>query len=73
MQLNFRHVYTPLTKEQKDKQLFNKQWGGTAVEQLTSHIEQARHTTTETRVAYDNSTWHSMDTGYINSTKEETS
>ena len=29
-----------------------------------------RHTTTETRVTYDNSTWHAMDTRYINSTKE---
>ena len=32
-----------------------------------------RPTTTETRVAYDNSTWHAMNTTYINSTKETSS
>ena len=47
----------------------NKEWEVTALEQLTSHIER-RPTTTETRVAYDNSTWHAINTGYINSTKE---
>ena len=40
-----------------------------ALEQLTSHIER-RPTTTETRVAYDNSTWHVINSRYINSTKE---
>ena len=33
----------------------NKQW------ELTSHIER-RHTTTQTRVAYFNSTWHAIST-----------
>ena len=32
------------------------------------HTER-RPTTTETRVTYDNSTWHAMNTRYINSTK----
>ena len=31
-----------------------------------------RHTT-ETRVSYDNSTWHAINTGYVNSTKEASS
>ena len=47
----------------------NKQWEVIALEQLTSHIE-PRPTTTEIRVAYDNSTWHAINTRYINSTKE---
>ena len=34
-----------------------------------THMEPARPTTTETRVAYDNSTWPAVNTGYINSTK----
>ena len=32
-----------------------------------------RRPTTEIRVAYDNSTWHAMNTTYINSTKETSS
>ena len=34
------------------------------------HDIERRPTTTETGVAYDNSTWHVMNTMYINSTKE---
>ena len=48
----------------------NKQWEVIALEQLVSHIER-RPTTTETRVAYNNScTWHAINTRYTNSTKE---
>ena len=47
----------------------NKQWEVIALEQLTSHIER-RPTTTETQVAYDNFTWHAVNTRYRNSTKE---
>ena len=46
----------------------NKQWEVIALEQLT-HIEQT-HNNREPRVAYDNSTWHAINTGDINSTKE---
>ena len=58
-------------KKQKNKQKnrINKQWEVIALERLTSHIER-RPTTTETRVADDNSTWHAINTRYINSTKE---
>ena len=35
-----------------------------------AHDTERRPTTTETRVAYDNSTWHAMNTTCINSTKE---
>ena len=35
-----------------------------------THDIERRPTTTETRVAHDNSTWHAMNTTYINSTKE---
>ena len=38
-----------------------------------THDNECRPTTTETRVAYDNSTWHAMNTTYINSTKETSS
>ena len=53
----------------------NKQWQVIALEQLTSHMtlnagpQQQRLD----RVAYDNSTWHAMNTTYINSTKETSS
>ena len=47
----------------------NKQWEVIELEQLTSHIER-RPTTTETRVVYDSSSWHAINTGYIHSTKE---
>ena len=39
----------------------NKEWEVIALEQLTSHIE-CRPTTKETGVAYDNSTWHAINT-----------
>ena len=32
-----------------------------------------RTTTTETHLTYDNTTWHAINTGYINSTKETAS
>ena len=38
-----------------------------------SHNNERKPTTTETRVTYDNSTWHAMNTTYINSTKETSS
>ena len=38
-----------------------------------THDIEPRPTTTETRVAYDNSTWHAMNTRCINSTKETSS
>ena len=37
----------------------SKQWEVIALEQLTSHIDR-RPTTTESRVAYENSTWHAI-------------
>ena len=44
----------------------NKQWGKViALEQLTSHIEQAHNNRDPS--PYDNSTWHVINTGYINS------
>ena len=53
--------------------MFSRQWEVIALERLTSNIEQ-EHNNRETRVAYDNnSTWHAINTGYINSTKETTS
>ena len=50
----------------------NKQWEVIALEQLTSDIE-GSPPTTETRVAYDNSTWHAITTRYINHSTKETS
>ena len=47
--------------------IINKQWE-VVLEQLTSHIE--CRPTTDTLVAYDNSTWHAINTRYIASTKE---
>ena len=38
-----------------------------------THGNERRPTTTETRVACDKSTWHAMNTRYINSTKETSS
>ena len=38
-----------------------------------THDIERRPTTTETRVAYDNATWHAMNTTYINPTKETSS
>ena len=50
----------------------NKQLEVIALEQLTLHIER-RPTASETRVAYDNSTWRAINTRYIHSTKETSS
>ena len=49
----------------------NKQWEVIALQELidVTH-DNERKPTTETRVTYDNSTWHAMNTTYINSTKE---
>ena len=38
-----------------------------------THDIERNPTTTETRVAYDNSSWHAINTTYINSTKETSS
>ena len=50
------------------KCIINKQWEVIALEQLTSHTER-RPTTTETRVAYDNSTWHAINTLFVDCTE----
>ena len=46
---------------------FLEQWGAGTIDVTHRTL---RHTTTETRVAYDNSTWHAINTRYIHSTKE---
>ena len=47
----------------------NKLWEALDV----THDNKRRPTATETRVAYDNSTWHAMNTRYINPTEETSS
>ena len=67
-----RHRFNVSPSEKTTKWTLNQQTTGSKCARtidVMSHWT-GTYTTTETRVAYDTSTWHAIDTGYINSTKE---